>query len=362
VRPRPGEVLARGVLTLLLLAFIAWLLLANVGNLEEVGDALAAVSAAAGVTLVVLLLASQVMNAGQLAATIPGLGIGRGFVAVESAAAASNLIPGPSGTATRLGILRSWGFYTDDFARSWLFTSALTNLVVLVAPALAVVVVAAEYDVSWTLLALAGAGLLVSAIGAVVVWLIMRSEPLAESFGVRVGRFVRWTAGVAHRRPSERDFVEATLRFRSSLGQTWRDRGPLVVLAVVGTYVTTGAIFGISLRATGVDRGVLPLAGIAVAYTLVRLLTIVNFTPGGVGVTEALYVGVLSALTDGAAESQIVAGVLLFRGLTYAGPILLGAVSLLVWRFRRRWRDTPPAEEAGAAAVGAVIGGREPPR
>jgi len=87
----------------------------------------------------------------------------------------------------------------------------------------------------------------------------------------------------------------------------------------------------------------------------------VNFTPGGVGVTEALYVSALLAVTDGHDESEIVAGVLLFRGLTYAGPIILGAVSLLVWRFRRGWRVHPPAEPTGAAAVGAVLGGREPP-
>ncbi|HEX2503503.1 MAG TPA: hypothetical protein VHK00_06140, partial [Miltoncostaeaceae bacterium] len=60
-------------------------------------------------------------------------------------------------------------------------------------------------------------------------------------------------------------------------------------------------------------------------------------------------------------ESEIVAGVFLFRGLTYIGPILLGAVALLVWRFRRSWRVHPPAEPVGAAAVGAVLADREPP-
>ena len=71
------------------------------------------------------------------------------MVAVESAAAASNVIPGPSGTATRLAVLRSWGFYTEDFARSWLFTSSLTNFTVLAMPAVAVVLVAIDNDVPW---------------------------------------------------------------------------------------------------------------------------------------------------------------------------------------------------------------------
>ncbi len=135
--------------------------------------------------------------------------------------------------------------------------------------------------------------------------------------------------------------MEATLRFRDDLRTSWYEVGPRVSLAVVGTYVTTGCIFALSLRATGLDQDELPIGAIAVVYTIVRLLTIVNFTPGGVGVTEALYTSALLAATGGEHQSEIVAGVFLFRGLTYVGPILLGAAALLIWRFRRSWRVHP---------------------
>jgi putative heme transporter len=311
---------------------------------------------------VALLLLSQVLIGAQLATTVPGLGLARGMVAVESASAASNVVPGPSGTATRLAVLRSWGFYTEDFARSWLFTSTLTNLTVLVMPALAVVVVAIDNDVPWQVLALAAVGLVACVVAAVVVVQVVRSERFAGRVGILWGRIVRWAAGATRRRPSDRDFEEATLRFRDDLRTSWRALGTKVTLAVVGTYVTTGAIFALSLRATGLSREELSIGAIAVVYTIVRLLTIVNFTPGGVGVTEALYTAALLAATDGAYESEIVAGVFLFRGLTYVGPILLGAVALLIWRFRRSWRAHPPPEPVGAAAVGAVLADREPPQ
>ena len=61
-------------------------------------------------------------------------------------------------------------------------------------------------------------------------------------------------------------------------------------------------------------------------------------------------------------QSQIVAGVFLFRGITYAGPIVLGVVSLLIWKLRASWRVPAPPEPVGAAGVGAVIADREPPR
>jgi uncharacterized membrane protein YbhN (UPF0104 family) len=360
-RSRPRDLIARGLLTLALVGLVVWLLLSNVGELSEVVDALGNVSLADAVLLVALTLVSQLLIGTQLAATVPGLGLARGMVAVESASAASNVIPGPSGTATRLAVLRSWGFYTEDFARSWLFTSSLTNFTVLAMPAVAVVLVAIDNDVPGAVFAMAAVALVVCAVAVWIVVRVVRSERFARRAGVMTGRAARWTASVARRRPTDRDFEEAAVGFRNDLRASWKTLGTKVTLAVVGTYVTTGVIFAISLRATGLGSDVLDIGAIAVVYTGVRLLTIVNFTPGGVGVTEALYISALLAASDGADQSQIVAGVFLFRGLTYAGPILLGAAALLIWRFRSSWRVHPPAEPAGAAAVGAVIADREPP-
>lgn len=354
--------LARGALTVLLLGLIAWVLLANVGNLDDVADALGNVSREAGIVLIVLLLVVQVLIAAQLAITVPRLGMPRALVAVEGAAAVSNTVPGPSGTATRLGMLRTWGFYTDDFARSWLFTSSLTNLIVLVMPIFAVLITAAEGEISTGIVVLAAIGLVVSAAGIVLVWLMLRSETFSRKIGTLTGRLARWARGIAHRRPSDQDFAEAAVRFRNDLRETWSERGGRVLSAVVAVYVLNGIILAVSMRAVGLGTDDLPVGSIAVVYTLVRLLTIVNFTPGGIGVTEALYVSGFLAVTGGSDESQIVAGVFLFRGLTYAGPIVLGVLALLIWRFRRSWRVAAPPEPLGAAAVGAVITDREPPQ
>ncbi len=359
-RTRPRDMVVRAILTLVLLVLVGWLLLQNMGEISEVAEALQGVSTADAVTLVILLLVTQVLVAAQLSITVPGIRLTRAFVAVESAAAASNIIPGPSGTATRLAVLRSWGFYTDDFARSWLFTSALTNFTVLAMPAFAIVLVATQNSISTTLFLLALAGLVVSLIALYCVIRIMRSEAFARHFGALTGRLVRWSYGLARRQPSDEDFVAATLRFREGIAETWTERGPRVSGAVVGNYVVQGIIFGLSVRAVGLDSSEVPIGAIAVVYTLVRLLTIVNFTPGGVGVTEALYTTGLLAVTDGADQSLVVAAVFLFRGLTYIGPILLGAVSLLVWRFRSSWRVHRP-EPAAEAAVGSVLADREPP-
>ena len=96
--------LVRRALTVILIALVGWLLLSNLGEISEVWAALQGVSAADAWTLVLLFLVTQVLIAAQLAITVPGIRLSRAIVAVESAAAASNIIPGPSGTATRLAV------------------------------------------------------------------------------------------------------------------------------------------------------------------------------------------------------------------------------------------------------------------
>jgi len=48
--------------------------------------------------------------------------------------------------------------------------------------------------------------------------------------------------------------------------------------------------------------------------------------------------------------------VILFRGLTNAGPIVLGALALPIWRMRESRRVAAPP-----APLGAVLVDREPP-
>jgi len=360
-RMRPSEIAARAALTLLLIGLIAWILLGNVSDLEAVGEALQGVSREAGIVLIVMVLVVQLLIALQLGLTVPGLGMTQAFVAVEGAAAVSNTVPGPSGTATRLGMLRSWGFNTGEFARSWLFTSSLTNFMVVVGPVFGVLIAIAIGDASWQLMLLGLIAVAVSVTAVVIVWMMVRKAAFAYRLGALVGRFVRWGAGVVHRRPSEHDFAEAAVDFRDGLIELWSHRGGRIVAAVVAVYVGNGIILAISMRAVGLGTDAIPIGAVAVVYTVVRLLTIVNITPGGVGVVEALYTAAFLIVTGGADEAEIVAGVILFRGLTYAGPILLGAAALLVWRLKKSWRKPVRPEPIGPASVGATLAGREPP-
>ncbi|MDH3295054.1 MAG: YbhN family protein [Acidimicrobiia bacterium] len=83
------------------------------------------------------------------------------------------------------------------------------------------------------------------------------------------------------------------------------------------------------------------------AYQGLRLRpvgTALPITPGGLGVLEVGLTGALSAVATGALGSgggaptgaELVAGLLLFRFLTYALPLPLGAIGLSRWYVNRR--------------------------
>ena len=101
------------------------------------------------------------------------------------------------------------------------------------------------------------------------------------------------------------------------------------------------------------------------AFAFVRLISALPLTPGGVGVVELGYAAVMTIGLDDLTSAQVVAAILLFRGVTYLLPIPLGLVSYVFWRINKSWKmsevkrsqligdayqDEPEAAESSAEA------------
>ena len=80
------------------------------------------------------------------------------------------------------------------------------------------------------------------------------------------------------------------------------------------------------------------------AWSLVRLLTAIPITPGGLGIVELGLTGTLVGF--GGARNEVVAAILLYRALTFLPPLPLGLLAALT--FRRGHPDGLDAEEATA--------------
>ena len=97
----------------------------------------------------------------------------------------------------------------------------------------------------------------------------------------------------------------------------------------------------VSLRAVGVPapRSASPRS--FAAWALIRILTTIPITPGGIGVVELGLTGAL--VSFGGRTDEVVAAVLLYRVLTFVPPIAIGGVCLLVWRRLGGAEPAPPS-------------------
>jgi uncharacterized protein (TIRG00374 family) len=79
-----------------------------------------------------------------------------------------------------------------------------------------------------------------------------------------------------------------------------------------------------------VSAGDVSFSEVFASWALIRIITTIPVTPGGLGVVELGLTGAL--VSFGGSRVDVVAGVLLYRVLTYVPPIAFGGICLLIWR------------------------------
>jgi uncharacterized protein (TIRG00374 family) len=320
----------------LLVAIFAYLL-PQLSSYDSVGSALRAMSAVE----VVLLLAGgfvvMALNSAAMKTPIHSLTFGRAFVAQQASTAVSNVIPGPSGTAARFAILYSWKVSVEDFTRATFAVSVWSNATMIAMPGIAFLVLAVFEGDSFdgmNLYLLAGIAVLVTVIVVVVVVQLLRS--------VRFTRFLgRLTERLANplrrlfRKPPLQGLEEQAELLRERTLEVIRDRGGRLTSITVGNYWFNGVLLVVSMWFVGISVDELPLVLGLALYSVGRLSTVIQVTPGGVGVVEVAYTAVFVAALGDSLHDEVVTGVLIYRALTYLLPIVVGGFCYLVWRWMR---------------------------
>src|SRR4030095_1274271 len=137
----------------------------------------------------------------------PGLGFGRAMVMTQAATAVTNTVPtaGPAlGGGMTHGMLRSWGRSGSRSSVAVLVSGVCNTFAKLGLPVLALALLALQGNASGArvTLALAGIATLVAAI--VVFALVLRSQQLAERFGLLAGRVASRLAQLGPAAPAAR--------------------------------------------------------------------------------------------------------------------------------------------------------------
>lgn len=356
--PGPRSVLLKvlsaalsGGLIVLLFAVI----IPTLTSMGDVWDAIASMAPRTVVGLVLVALLIRLLLAISFAVIVPRLSVFRSGVSKEAATAVSNIIPGPSGTAAQYVILRSWGVTTERFAGATATIGVLSNALVMVAPGV--------FWLIWVLLGMPASGRSdwVWLVGVVAITVSVATVALvtavfgSEKLAARIGRVGQRLVNVPRRwfgKPALVSWPDQVVALRTSTLAELDAHLVSLGSCILAGYLANGVLLVASLWACGVSHRDLPLSLGLTLFAIGRLATIVPITPGGVGVAEVVYTAVYVAVLGEASKDQVLAGVLVFRALTYALPLVTGAVSYVIWRVLRlrERRDLAGGPEVAASS------------
>jgi uncharacterized membrane protein YbhN (UPF0104 family) len=293
------------------------------------------------------------------AAALPGLKLSQSAVVTQSSTSVANVLP--AGGAIAIGmtyaILASWGFTGTETAL-YVGVSGIWNIFTkLGLPVIALGLLVVTGDTYPALVGGAVIGIAVLAIAVTLLVLVFKSEPMARKVGDLLGRAISWLRHLM-RKPPATGMGDAAVKFRRDTTVLVSRRWFRLTWTTVLSQVALCLVLIMSLRHMGVSEQELPSVEIFAVYAFSRLLSAIPITPGGVGVIDLGYIAGLTAIDNGE-HAQIVAAVLMFRFLTYAIQIPLGAFTYVIWRRAKGWRrDTPPPGSI-SADLAAVQAGAE---
>ena len=308
-----------------------------------------------GPVAVVLLLALAVYERWSRADIVRRLlgapvGIRTGVVIHDVGTAASKGIPmgGAVGTALRWQVATSAGVRPHRFATMLIGYGIATTFISWLLPLVALLVDLTTRPAEAIDVVIAS-GIVVVLVASAGFWMgVLRSERL-EGWAERQVRRI-WTRVCGRiQGAGEFDPASGVSEVRRSLHELIRQ--PFRLLGLTALAQACGAvILFVALRSLGVgdELGATEFFRI---FFLTHLLGTFAPTPGGVGVIEAGMTGALIAA--GVDGSIALAGVLVYRFLTYVLPIAFGAVLYAIWRSRRV--RAPRSDSATLVVHGAPI-------
>lgn len=246
----------------------------------------------------------------------------------------------PLGGAWSMGlgyqISSSYGFGLAEYSMMLTVSGVWNTLARLALPiaALVLLLVAGKATAGMVALTMVGLGFLVVTI--VVFVLILWKRTFAIRTGIVAGKAMSWVLHLFHRGPVT-NWGAGLSRFRDQTVEVAKSRWLVLTLLAVVYQLSTFAVCLMALRFSGVPahghNGVTWVAAFGV-FAFVRLISAIPVTPGAVGISEASYTAMLVAV--GGSKPEVVAGVLLFRGLTWVMPIVLGLPAYGTWLLRDR--------------------------
>jgi putative heme transporter len=288
-------------------------------------------------TLIGITLLNSILTWWFITTCLPGLSMPRAAAMNLSSTAVANTVPG--GGAIALGVswnmASTWGFSGEEFTLYTLVSGLWSQFAKFGTPAVALIALVSVGTANKPLVlaTVLGTAVFLAALGAVIAGLHSdRFMALLGRFGQRVlDRVFGW-----FHRIGPRNVEQGFLNFKLHAADLIRRRGWLMSISTLSSDLCGWFVQLACLRACGVTGAEVSWEKSFAGYALIRLLTTIPITPGGLGITEVGLTAYLASGEGSAATDRIAAAILLARALTFVVPIPFGAVNFTVWRWLRR--------------------------
>jgi uncharacterized membrane protein YbhN (UPF0104 family) len=318
--------------------------LPRIANYGDVWDVVKTLDGAWIVALLAAVVLNIVTYAPPWMIALPGLPFRQALPFTQASTAFTYIAPGGAivGMAGSYGLLRMWGFGSQDVTRAVAVTGIWNQLSNLLLPVVAVTLLSIEggRDALLTTAAIVGAIVFTVVVGALT--LVLWTDGLAQAIGDLAQRAVSRLLRVVRRGPVD-GWPAAFVQFRENTVGLIRRRWALLTVAAVAGNLAVFLVMLVSLRAVGISSSEVTWIEAFAGWSLARALQLIPLTPGGVGPVELGLTGILVGL--GGPNAEVVAAVLLYRALTVLPTLFLGLATIVAWRWLR-----PEREEAGLGA------------
>lgn len=347
---RKKQVIAT-VVTLVVLVIVFAGILPKFGNYADAWDQIKNMSVEQLAILSASVVFSIVVYVFPFQLALPGLRYNTAFMIRQTSFTISNAVPagGAIGLGVQYGMLGQAGFAGPPSTAAIGITSVFNLLVTLALPVLGVLAMLfVETPSSSEVLGAVG-GLVAVGVMVAVFALILRSEHTARRIGDLCERVVAKLFGLVKKDPPT-GITDQILDFRHSTVDVIRRRWAALTASNFLQQIAQWGVLMVALRITEDGKAVqVPVAACFAAFALARLASFIPITPGGLGTVDAAMTSLLVAF--GATKTDALAATLLWRAASWIPQVLLGVVTLVIWRIKYRGVPVTTGRDAAAAAA-----------
>ena len=331
---------ARWLLLLALAIVCARIILGLIGSVEwdTVRRALGHLALWQLPVLVLVVMVRQVFNAWPLAIFIPGLGLPRAVVNDQASILMCTIAPPPSDLVIRVTMFKSWGVEVSRALAGVVMNTVSFYITRWYAPVIGFVLVLYDrFDQTFGWAALLGGAAALALL--IVVRIIASGERAARWVGTIAGRIVQRVRSSV----DPQAWSDAVSRFRGHVITKLRKGLPRSLLSLLAMMAVDALVLVLAVRFVDVPAHALPAVEIVAAYMVTYPLTM--FPVFGIGILDAASLAIMVGYAGVAYEPYLIAALVVWRIVTIATPLVLGALAMLMWR-----RMRPVAPDAGLDA------------